>query len=207
MIGDISVNQVVVAAIAGGTISEITGGKFANGAITGAYVNMFNQQGGGRPKRDCANRPCIDRNKGGKGWFFQAGIVGSNGTFVSRGGDFGLFVGQDDRGELLVGSYQTATGSVATSAGADIGLLVGFSDSSVTHIEGSTLGVNGGLDTLLVDVMVGTEAFQGTGTGGVFNIQVTLGVEPSVTGGIGGEFTLNETAIQVWFSSDSAVEE
>lgn len=41
--GGISIQQTLVAAIIGGTASVMTGGKFANGAVTGAMVNLFNQ--------------------------------------------------------------------------------------------------------------------------------------------------------------------
>jgi len=33
-------------ATVGGTVSEATGGKFANGAVSGAFVHMFNAEGG-----------------------------------------------------------------------------------------------------------------------------------------------------------------
>ena len=35
-----------VNAVVGGTTSELTGGKFANGAVTGAFVHLFNSWGG-----------------------------------------------------------------------------------------------------------------------------------------------------------------
>ena len=44
-VGDLDIGQTVVAAVVGGTASEISGGKFANGAVTGALLNMYNQQG------------------------------------------------------------------------------------------------------------------------------------------------------------------
>ena len=37
--------RTTVAAVVGGTASEIGGGKFANGAISGAFVHMFNAEG------------------------------------------------------------------------------------------------------------------------------------------------------------------
>ena len=33
-------------AVVGGTTSELTGGKFANGTVTGAFVHLFNAEGG-----------------------------------------------------------------------------------------------------------------------------------------------------------------
>lgn len=40
-----SLAQAFAAAALGGTISAATGGKFANGAVTGAFQNLYNQQG------------------------------------------------------------------------------------------------------------------------------------------------------------------
>ena len=37
--------QTALAAIVGGTASELGGGKFANGAVTGAFVHMYNAMG------------------------------------------------------------------------------------------------------------------------------------------------------------------
>ena len=44
MIDNINVAEVVVAGTIGGTISKITGGKFANGAVSAAMGNLFNEQ-------------------------------------------------------------------------------------------------------------------------------------------------------------------
>lgn len=62
--GRLDIGQVVVAAIVGGTSSKLTGGKFANGAVTGALLNMYNQQRLGAQKRTCSGRPCISRPQG-----------------------------------------------------------------------------------------------------------------------------------------------
>ena len=43
--GGIDIGQVIAAAVVGGTVSELTGGKFANGAVTAAFLNVFNQNG------------------------------------------------------------------------------------------------------------------------------------------------------------------
>ena len=39
-----SINRVAVAAVLGGTVSQVTGGKFANGAIVGAFSRAFNDE-------------------------------------------------------------------------------------------------------------------------------------------------------------------
>ena len=54
-VGNASIAQVAVAAIVGGTMSKISGGKFANGAITGAFQNLLNQQNW-KGQRDCMGR-------------------------------------------------------------------------------------------------------------------------------------------------------
>ena len=38
-------SRTFVMAMVGGATSEITGGKFANGAVTGAFVHLFNAEG------------------------------------------------------------------------------------------------------------------------------------------------------------------
>ncbi|MEZ5901337.1 MAG: hypothetical protein R3D51_17800 [Hyphomicrobiaceae bacterium] len=40
--------RTAVAAVAGGTASVLSGGKFANGAITGAFAQLYNAEGGGK---------------------------------------------------------------------------------------------------------------------------------------------------------------
>ena len=47
------VHRTVAAAVVGGTISKIGGGKFANGAATAAMVHLFNAEGvGKRPEKE-----------------------------------------------------------------------------------------------------------------------------------------------------------
>jgi hypothetical protein len=150
--------------------------------------------------RSCAGRRCHPRGRISDGWFFQAGLVGSSGAFVQGGGDFGLFVGVDKNGEIRVGTYETVTGSTTTSAGGDVGVIVGMSDRSVDNLEGWTGGANVGVDTPIVDAMMGMEGFKNT-EGGVFNIQATIGFEPSATPLASGEITANHTSIQTWYYS------
>jgi hypothetical protein len=38
--------RTMIMAVVGGTVSELTGGKFANGAVSGAFVHLFNAEGG-----------------------------------------------------------------------------------------------------------------------------------------------------------------
>jgi len=39
------VGRTAIMGIVGGTVSEISGGKFANGAVSGAFVHLFNNYG------------------------------------------------------------------------------------------------------------------------------------------------------------------
>jgi RHS repeat-associated protein len=43
-----NVAEATIAGVLGGTISKVSGGKFANGAATAAMGNLFNNQGGGK---------------------------------------------------------------------------------------------------------------------------------------------------------------
>ncbi len=43
--------RTAIAAVVGGTVSKLTGGKFANGAVTAAFVHLFNAEMGDRIKR------------------------------------------------------------------------------------------------------------------------------------------------------------
>ncbi len=42
--------QAMAAAVLGGTVSKASGGKFSNGAITGAFQNLYNQQSGAQKR-------------------------------------------------------------------------------------------------------------------------------------------------------------
>jgi hypothetical protein len=54
------VGQAMAAAVIGGTAAVIGGGKFANGAISGAWVNLFNDQG----RREEMVNPLVDLWRG-----------------------------------------------------------------------------------------------------------------------------------------------
>lgn len=45
-----SVEKIAISAVIGGTAEALSGGKFANGAVTGAYVMALNHMGGGMSK-------------------------------------------------------------------------------------------------------------------------------------------------------------
>ena len=54
--GGKDLGQAAAAAVVGGTTSVITGGKFANGAITAAYANLYNAQRGAQEKLSARER-------------------------------------------------------------------------------------------------------------------------------------------------------
>jgi hypothetical protein len=65
--------QVSMAAIVGGTASKLGGGKFANGAVSGAFVHMYNAAGHGAKRQ--YNREKIDFFEYERKWwsdFFNA---------------------------------------------------------------------------------------------------------------------------------------
>jgi RHS repeat-associated protein len=51
--------RIAAAGIAGGTASQLTGGKFANGAITAAFAQMWNGEALGRPSRSGVLRAAL----------------------------------------------------------------------------------------------------------------------------------------------------
>lgn len=68
----VSIQRTLAAAIAGGTASKLTGGKFENGAITGAFSRLFNDElpHGGRKATSSAQNM-------NNGWKLAKGFWGS----------------------------------------------------------------------------------------------------------------------------------
>ena len=48
--GPASLGEMIVAGTVGGTVSDLTGGDFANGAVSGAFIYLFNEHGAGHNK-------------------------------------------------------------------------------------------------------------------------------------------------------------
>ncbi|MCE2026862.1 RHS repeat-associated core domain-containing protein [Sessilibacter corallicola] len=94
-VGGTSIAEAVTAAAIGGTVSEITGGKFANGATTAFFQNVFNAQ---------ANDERSE-NDDDRGWFFQLKV-----KFLNKG-----FVRVDDNLDLDLG-YDHGFAEVTTDA-------------------------------------------------------------------------------------------
>ncbi len=86
--------RTTAAAVVGGTISKLTGGKFANGARTAAFVHLFNAESGGTPKPKARNELLsvftFDEAFGGHAAFAfthngSSVLVDPNGSFVPIG--------------------------------------------------------------------------------------------------------------------------
>jgi hypothetical protein len=56
--------RTAIAAAAGGTASVLSGGKFANGAITGAFSQLYNGESRGKPGTQSGQTPKIGHNGG-----------------------------------------------------------------------------------------------------------------------------------------------
>jgi NlpC/P60 family len=72
----------MAAAIVGGTAAELGGGKFANGAITGAFSRMFNDDGGKNIKD--LRRKIIEKGEGWIGVKYKWGGNNANGIDCSH---------------------------------------------------------------------------------------------------------------------------
>jgi hypothetical protein len=134
--------QVALAAVIGGTAEALGGGKFANGAVTGAYVMMLNHLGGEvhasnreiRMKALAINlryNPYALGNGnpflGAEAIYFDAG-----GVFVGAEYDKGYFfvLAGDDYGQLIPYTEDGGGGSPEVSIGVELG-RVDLADKSI----------------------------------------------------------------------------
>ena len=104
--------RTAIAAIAGGTASVLSGGKFANGAITGAMAHLFNQEGLGRT---------VARGVGAVLGGFAGGTVAAGATGVcasATGGACAIAAPEVVGGGIALGA---ATGSVMMASAYDAG--------------------------------------------------------------------------------------
>ena len=72
--GGKDLGQAAAAAVVGGTTSVITGGKFANGAITAAYANLYNAQRGAQQTQESSLATSYAESNG-EGWVDEWGNV------------------------------------------------------------------------------------------------------------------------------------
>lgn len=179
----------VVVSTLSGVTSEATGGDFAEGALTGAIIHLYNDLSG-RMGRAAKLREQRLMNKE-PGFFVQAGVVGNSSAGVFQGSvEKGMYVGTLKSGEFESGLYITFSGggNYVPTAGFDGGLKVGFSNNmSVENLDGWSGYVGGGIDTVL-DVQVEVETVYGKGN--VYNISITAGPDFSaalIASGGGGQ--------------------
>lgn len=122
----ISIQQTIVAAVIGGTASATTGGKFANGAITGAMVNLYNQQDILSARREMAAYKSMQSQHAAR----QAQGLADTKAQIAEAGKYTLVVEAQAgvykyewNGNLLAGTNDTsgiATGSgLSFNAGVD----------------------------------------------------------------------------------------
>jgi hypothetical protein len=130
--------QVAMSAAIGGTAEKLGGGKFANGAVTGAYVMMFNHLHGevrasARERRMKALALYIRHNPFAFGVFQDNPFLGAEAIFIDIGGglvgaeyDRGYFfvLAGDDSGKLI--PYSEFAGGAATEA--SVGIEIGRVD-------------------------------------------------------------------------------
>jgi RHS repeat-associated protein len=188
----------VVSAIIGGTASVISGGKFANGANTGAFQYLFNQAG-----RSCGGRPCSNRTAKNvlKRWAMQVGLRGGIKVLGASGGDFGLYVGFNEEGDVDYGSYETISAVLTTSAGTDIGILFSWGDIYVSDIVGESVSFGGELDTPLLDAGYGAEMLIQNGVLSskvIHNFSISAGPEMSAVPLFEASSGGNKTLTQSW---------
>ena len=100
--------RVTAAAVVGGTASKLTGGKFANGALTGAFSRLFNDEG--HERRDAAQQR-------------RDAIVARAEQALANGEPYAF---DDKSGNFPAGSYKCNkfVCDVANAAGAKISLNV-----------------------------------------------------------------------------------
>ena len=111
--GDVNgfIGRTAIASVAGGAASKLSGGKFANGAVTAAFAHMYNAEGGGRKIGIGHNRPPKPS------WFAQ----------IARG------IGAAFRRIPGVGTFITGMG--ITAADNNAGLHFKNYDAAQAHFE------------------------------------------------------------------------
>ncbi len=119
--------RTTIMAVVSGTVSEATGGKFANGAVSGAFIHMFNDYSdrlanrvafGDRKPKTAAGR-IVEKG-------VQGAILGAGSGFIRRGPAGALYGGVAD----------------FTS-----GIVKGMSDES--HLNISSVSVHGAIKVII----------------------------------------------------------
>jgi RHS repeat-associated protein len=195
-----NIAEATIAGVLGGTISQATGGKFANGAVTAAMGNLFNNQMS-RKRVQTQRERLRELNKNKRRWAVQLGVVGSAKSGVGGQVETGLYVGVNANDEIEFGTYQTLSGVASTSAGWDGGLTFSYGEIFTDQLSGFSTGLFGGLDTPFVDVEWTGEAVQagnGFPAGTIDSVSITFGPEVSIIPFVGGGGVSSITTTQRW---------
>ncbi len=121
--------RTLIMAIVGGTTSAISGGKFANGAVTGAFIHLFNAEMGAEAQKT----------------YFMT--FGGNAT-VGLGGEGAAGIYWTDKGEWGYMSSGAFTIGIDASAGFVYGTLnggPGLLDGMFLNTEGGISFIGGGI--------------------------------------------------------------
>jgi hypothetical protein len=138
--------QVAMPAVKGGTAEKLGGGKFANGAVTGAYVMMFNHLGEevkiNRKEKQLKALAMVLHTTEKFGGMVDNPFYGAEAIFIDYGGSY---IGQE-----IGGGYYFLL------AGEDAGTIIPFKESG-TGVA-TDFGAGGGIGR--VDLMDKSVPFQ-----------------------------------------------
>jgi len=154
--------KVAAAAIAGGTASAIGGGKFANGAMSGAFIMLFNDLAHSYPSK--LNKLSLSSWKYGTNGRYKTWLVNGQDTGMSQYAPFEYYNGKSpaDRFFNGVGNFiarhpdevglALSVSAAATSGGAS--LLFGVSALALDTISGDWYGAGIGVFAMRLDSFV-----------------------------------------------------
>lgn len=127
-----SAGRIAASAVLGGVTSELSGGSFANGAITAAFVQAYNDEN--HPGRGCGGRPCKKSISEGENGVYAIGIEGTvvEGVFGVKGA-VGLMY-DSETGKYYYYTTQTSEYGLAIS-GVDDKLVAGVEFQGALTIE------------------------------------------------------------------------
>lgn len=145
-----------IAAVAGGTASELSGGKFANGALTASFQHLFNAEGEKIKGLLFADRSFaiekiqVDGEEITKGEYLQRFINGTNRRLREAGSDYRVkleLVDDEESFRAIVKVYEN--GSYITGSFVSHGDMTGKIHLGVAIVDPGV--VSAVLDRLLMD--------------------------------------------------------
>ncbi len=192
-VGGKYMDQAIMAGVLGGTVSKITGGKFANGAFSAAMGNLFNAQESDSDKKDRKRGLQIIIARPKVTWAAGFELSFSQNTIVDISED-GVFYQNS-----FTSGYGAALPEFSIVGEVGVGWAEGYSPAdrlAMYHGEGVDLNISVG-EGLTVG---GNAILTGYGTGNsydvvdynftAFTVEMGFGVSPMpITGGIEGNIT------------------